>query len=103
MYAIVETGGKQYWVQRERIIDVERLPSQVGEEVVLDKVLLVAHDGEVTVGQPTVEGAQVRATVLRHDRARKVIVFKMRRRRRYRRKAGHRQHFTRLRIEEIIV
>jgi len=103
MYAIVETGGKQYLVQREQIIDVERLPAQVGEEVALDKVLLVAHDGEVTVGQPTVEGARVRATVLRHDRARKIIVFKFKRRRRYRRKAGHRQHFTRLRIEEIIV
>ena len=103
MYAIVETGGKQYRVQRDQIIDVERLPAQVGEEVALDKVLLVAHDGEVTVGQPTVEGAKVRATVLRHDRARKVIVFKFKRRRRYRRKAGHRQHFTRLRIEEIIV
>ena len=103
MYAIVETGGKQYWVQREKIINVERLPAQVGEKVVLDKVLLVAHDGQVTVGQPTVEGAKVRATVLRHDKARKVIVFKMKPKERYRRKAGHRQQFTQLRIEEIVV
>jgi len=103
MYAIVETGGKQYRVQKGQIIDVERLPAEVGEEVELDQVLLVADEGEVTVGQPTVEGAKVCATVLRQDKARKVIVFKFKPKERYRRKAGHRQHFTRLRIEEIVV
>ncbi len=103
MYAIVETGGKQYRVQSGQIIDVERLPAEAGEEVELDQVLLVADDGEVTVGQPTVEGAKVRATVLRQDKARKVIVFKFKPKERYRRKAGHRQPFTRLRIEEIVV
>jgi large subunit ribosomal protein L21 len=103
MYAIVETGGKQYRVQRGQIIDVERLPAEVGEEVELGQVLLVADDGEVKVGQPTVEGAKVHATVLRHDKARKIIVFKYKPKKRYRRKAGHRQHFTRLRIEEIVV
>ena len=103
MYAIVETGGKQYRVQKGQIIDVARLPAEVGEEVELDQVLLVADDGETKVGQPTVEGAKVRATVLRQDRARKVIVFKFKPKERYRRKAGHRQHFTRLRIEEIVV
>jgi len=103
MYAIVETGGKQYRVQRGQIIDVERLPVEVGQQVELDKVLLVADDGEVTVGQPTVEGAKVRATVLRHDKARKIIVFKYKPKKRYRRKTGHRQHFTRLRIDEIVV
>lgn len=103
MYAIVETGGKQYRVQRQQIIDVERLPAEVGEEVELDKVLLVVGDGDTKVGHPTVEGAKVRATVLRHDKARKVIVFKFKAKERYRRKAGHRQHFTRLRIDEIVV
>lgn len=103
MYAIVETGGKQYRVQRGQIIDVERLPVEVGQQVELDKVLLVADDGKVTVGQPTVEGAKVRATVLRHDKARKIIVFKYKPKKRYRRKTGHRQHFTRLRIDEIVV
>jgi len=103
MYAIVETGGKQYRVQRGQIIDVERLPVEVGQQVELDKVLLVADDGEVTVGQPIVEGAKVRATVLRHDKARKIIVFKYKPKKRYRRKTGHRQHFTRLRIDEIVV
>ena len=103
MYAIVETGGKQYRVQRGQIIDVERLPVEVGQQVELDKVLLVADDGKVTVGQPTVEGAKVRATVLRHDKARKIIVFKYKPKKRYRRKTGHRQHFTRLQIDEIVV
>ena len=103
MYAIVETGGKQYQVQRGQVIDVERLPAEVGEQVELDQVLLVADDGEVTVGQPKVEGAKVRATVLRQDKGRKVIVFKFKPKGRYRRKAGHRQHFTRLRIDEIVV
>lgn len=103
MYAIVETGGKQYRVQKGQVIDVERLPAEVGEEVELDQVLLVADDGEVRVGQPTVEGAKVRATILRQDKARKIIVFKFKPKERYRRKAGHRQRFTRLRIEEIVV
>lgn len=103
MYAIVETGGKQYQVQAGQIVDVERLPAEVGQEVELDQVLLVADDDEVQVGQPTVEGAKVRATVLRQDRGRKMIVFKFKPKERYRRKAGHRQSFTRLRIDEIVL
>lgn len=103
MYAIVETGGKQYQVQTGQIIDVERLPADVGDEVQLDQVLLVADEGELKVGQPTVEGAKVRATVLRQDKARKVLVFKFKPKERYRRKAGHRQPYTRLRIDEIVV
>ncbi|MEA3345656.1 MAG: 50S ribosomal protein L21 [Chloroflexota bacterium] len=101
MYAIVKTGGKQYWVQKGQTLDVERLPAGVGEEVKLDQVLLISDDGEVTVGQPMVEGAEVRATVLRQDRDRKIIVLKFKSKNRYRRKIGHRQPFTRLRIEEI--
>jgi large subunit ribosomal protein L21 len=103
MYAIVETGGKQYQVQTGQIVDVERLPADVGEEVELDQVLLVSDDNDVQIGQPTVEGAKVRATVLRQDRGRKIIVFKFKPKERYRRKAGHRQSFTRLRIDEIVV
>jgi large subunit ribosomal protein L21 len=102
MYAIVETGGKQYQVQRGQIIDVERLPAEVGETVELDHVLLVADEGEVRVGQPTVEGAAVQATVLRQDKGRKILVLKFKAKERYRRKAGHRQSFTRLRIDEIV-
>ena len=102
MYAIVETGGKQYQVQTGQIVDVERLPADVGDEVELDQVLLVSDDDQVQIGQPRVEGAKVRATVLRQDRARKIIVFKFKPKERYRRKAGHRQSFTRLRIDEIV-
>jgi large subunit ribosomal protein L21 len=103
MYAIVETGGKQYQVEAGQIVDVERLSADVGDEVELDQVLLVSGDDEVQIGQPRVEGAKVRATVLRQDRGRKVIVFKFKPKERYRRKAGHRQSYTRLRIDEIVV
>ena len=103
MYAIVETGGKQYQVEAGQIVDVERLQAEIGDVVELDQVLLVSGDDEVQVGQPRVEGARVRATVLRQDRGRKVIVFKYKPKERYRRKAGHRQSYTRLRIDEIVV
>jgi large subunit ribosomal protein L21 len=103
MYAVVETGGKQYRVQEGQIVDVERLPAEVGEEVELDQVLLVTDDDGVMVGQPIVEGAKVRATVLGHDKARRITVFKYKPKERYRRKLGHRQPFTRLRVNEIVV
>ena len=103
MYAIMATGGKQYQVQTGQIIDVEWLPADVGQKVELDQVLLVADEEAVRVGQPMVEGARVRATVLRQDKARKILVFKFKAKERYRRKAGHRQPFTRLRIDEIVV
>ena len=102
MYAVVETGGKQYKVLEGQTIEVEKLPFEVGEEVRLDRVLLIApDDGEVRVGQPTVEGANVSATVVGHKRGRKIIVFKYRPKVRYRRKQGHRQTYTSLRIDEI--
>ena len=102
MYAVVETGGKQYKVSEGQTIEVEKLPYEVGETIRLDRVLLVAKDGaEVRVGQPTVEGAAVSATVLDHKRGRKIIVFKYRPKVRYRRKQGHRQTYTHLRIDEI--
>ncbi|MCD6319931.1 MAG: 50S ribosomal protein L21 [Candidatus Desulfofervidaceae bacterium] len=101
MYAIVETGGKQYRVQPGDIIRVERLPGETGEEVLFDKVLLVADGQEVKVGQPVVEGAKVKGVIVKQDRGRKVIVFKFKRRKRYHRKRGHRQYFTAVKIEEI--
>jgi large subunit ribosomal protein L21 len=101
MYAIVETGGKQYRVQPGQTIQVERLPAIVGDSVTLDRVLMVADGEEVTVGRPTVEGAAVQATVVGEGKARKVVIYKYLPRHRYRRKKGHRQLFTRLRIESI--
>lgn len=103
MYAVIETGGKQYRVTEGQTIEVEKLPADVGETVELDRVLLLVDEGKVVTGNPTVKGAVVSATVLRQDRRRKVIVFKYKARERYRRKKGHRQAFTRLRIGEIRV
>lgn len=110
MYAVIKTGGKQYRVSPGDSVEVELLPYEVGEQIELDQVLLVADPpaepgtgaGMVKIGQPLVDGARVRATVTRQGKGRKVIIFKFRRGNRYRRKKGHRQHYTRLRIEEII-
>jgi len=103
VYAVVETGGKQYKVAVGDTVDVERMPVSAGETVELDRVLLVADGDRVMVGQPLVEGARVRATVLDEVKGKKVIVFKYRPKVRYRRKTGHRQRYTRLRIDEIVV
>ena len=102
MYVVVETSGKQYKVSAGEIIDVDKLPLEVGEKVELDKVLLVADGEEVRVGQPTIEGAKVLATVTDHVKGPKLIVFKYRPKERYRRKKGHRQAYTRLMIDEIV-
>lgn len=102
VYAIIETGGKQYRVREGQTIEVEKLPFEEGEEVELDKVLLVTGD-EVKVGQPTIEGAKVLATVIEQGKGKKITVFKFRPKKRYRRKLGHRQPYTRLRIEKIMI
>lgn len=102
MYVVVETSGKQYKVSAGEIIDVDKLPLEVGEKVELDRVLLVADGEEVRVGQPTIEGAKVLATVTDHVKGPKIIVFKYRPRERYRLKKGHRQAYTRLMIDDIV-
>lgn len=101
-YAIIETGSKQYRVQPGDTIEVERLTADLGSTVELDRVLLLADDGRVTVGQPTVDGARVLAEVKEHGRGTKIIVFKYKPKTRYKRKQGHRQAFTKLSISEII-
>ena len=102
MYAVVKTGGKQYRVTPGDSIEVEKLPHEVGEQVELDQVLLVVDGSGAEIGRPLVEGARVKATVTRQAKGRKVIIFKYSAHRRYRRKRGHRQMFTRLRIDEIV-
>ncbi len=102
IYAIIETGGKQYRVTPGQVIDVERLDVLEGETVELDKVLLIADDGDVTVGMPTVEGAKVIATSQGEGKAKKIIVFKYKSKVRYRKKTGHRQLYTRLAIDKIV-
>lgn len=101
MYAVIKTGGKQYKVAKNDVIEVEKLAGEAGKSVSLDDVLLVADDKGVTVGAPTVDGASVTATVLEQGRADKIVVFKKKRRHNYRRKAGHRQDVTVLRIGDI--
>lgn len=102
MYAVVKTGGKQYRVSPGDSIEVEKLPHEVGEQVELDEVLLVANGKGAMIGRPVVEGARVKATVTRQAQGRKVVIFKYRSSKRYRRHRGHRQHLTRLRIDEIV-
>jgi len=103
MYAIVESGGKQYKAVPGGIIEVDRLHLEVGSKVDLDQVLLVSNDDDVKVGTPTVKGANVQATVLEHFKGRKIIIIKYIPKERYRRKKGHRQQYTRLQIDEISV
>lgn len=103
MFAIVETGSKQYRVQAGDVIEVELLPGEPGDAVELERVLLVANGDEVTVGTPVVAGASVKATVLGETKGRKEIVFMYRPKKRIRQKTGHRQKYTQLRVNEIIV
>ena len=102
MYEIVRTGGKQYRVEEGRAITVERLPAEEGSTVELGEVLLIADDGEVTIGTPLIEGARVLAQVETNGRAKKIIVFKYRAKVRTRKKTGHRQAFSRLAVTEIL-
>ena len=100
MYAVIKSGGKQYRVLAGQNLRVEKLPGAAGDKVVFGEVLLVGGDA-LKIGQPTVAGAKVEATILAQDRGKKIIVFKFRRRKNYRRKAGHRQAYTELKIETI--
>lgn len=102
-YAIVEDGGKQFKAVEGATIDVDHFQSEVGEEIDLERVLLVSDGKDVTVGTPLVAGAKVQATVLSQVKGPKVVVFKYRPKKRYRVKTGHRQHYTRLKIDTITI
>lgn len=101
MYAVIENGGKQYRVAVGDKLRLERMEVEPGAELALDRVLMVGVGDDVQVGRPLVEGAAVRATVLSQGRAKKVHIFKMRRRKHYRKQQGHRQYFTEVRITGI--
>ena len=101
MYAVVKTGGKQYRVSAGQKLKVEQIPAEVGAEVTLDQVLMVGEGESVKVGAPLVAGASVKATVVSHGRHDKVKIFKMRRRKHYQKRQGHRQNYTELRIDTI--
>ena len=102
MYAIVKCGGRQYRAEEGSSFVVEKLPYEVGEQIDLDDVLLVSDGVSTSVGQPGVDGASVKATVVEQFRGKKIFVWKYRPRKRYRRRQGHRQYYTRLRVDEIV-
>jgi large subunit ribosomal protein L21 len=101
MYAVIKTGGKQYKVTAGERLKVEKLAGDVGSKVVIDKVLMIADGENTTIGAPLVDGAKVNATVVSHGRGDKVMIFKMRRRKHYRKTQGHRQSFTEILIDDI--
>lgn len=101
MYAIIETGGKQYRVSEGDTLYIEKLPQEAGNTVDVDKVLAVMKDGEMKIGSPLVEGARVVLKVVRHGKGQKVIIFKFKAKKNYRRKKGHRQPFTQVTVEKI--
>ncbi len=102
MYAIVEIAGQQFKVEKEKKLFVHRLDAEQGDSLDFEKVLLVDNDGKVAVGTPTVKGAKVTAKVLEHVKGDKVIVFKKKRRKGYKKKNGHRQLFTQIQVENIV-
>ncbi len=101
MYAVIKTGGKQYRVIPGERLKVEKLDGEVGSDVTLDQVLIVADGENVTIGSPIIVGATVKAKVLSHGRGDKVMIFKFRRRKHYRKTQGHRQSYTEIQIENI--
>jgi large subunit ribosomal protein L21 len=101
MYAVFRSGGKQYRVSQGGSVRVEKVAGEVGSSVTLDDVLMVGQEGDVKIGAPTVEGARVTGTITAQGRGPKLTVFKMKRRKGYRRKQGHRQDYTEIRVDQI--
>jgi len=102
MFAVIKTGGKQYRVELGDVLEIEKLAIEAGKKVTFDEVLLVENDGETLIGTPYLDKAQVKAVVLESFKGEKVIVFKKKRRKQYKRKTGHRQQLMRIKIEEIL-
>jgi len=103
VYAVFRSGGRQYRAQVNAQLLVEKIPVEVGQQIALDQVMLVADQDTVKIGTPLVEGAKVLATVVAQEKGPKIHIFKYRPKTRYRRRAGHRQNYTRLRVDEIVV
>ncbi|MFW6011094.1 MAG: 50S ribosomal protein L21 [Desulfosalsimonas sp.] len=101
MYAVVAAGGKQYRVSEGDVLRIEKMPGNVGETVTFDRVLMLSDGDTVSVGEPVLADAEVSGKILEQGRSKKVLVFKYKRRKRYRRKKGHRQSYTAVRIESI--
>ena len=101
MYAVVNTGGKQYKVNEGEVLRIEKIPGDVGNEVFFDRVLMFSDDENVDIGQPLLANVQVKGHIVEQGKAKKIIVFKYKKRKRYRRKHGHRQSFTAVMIDSI--
>ena len=101
MYAIIQTGGKQYRVSEGDVVSIEKLTAAEGEEVVFDQVLTVVADGDVKIGKPVLEGAKVTAKVVEHGKGKKILVFKYKAKSNYRKRQGHRQPYTKVEISKI--
>ncbi len=101
MYAVIKTGGKQYRVAAGQKLKIEQIPADIGQEITLDQVLSVGEGEQLQIGTPLVNGALVKATVLAQGRHDKIVIFKMRRRKHYRKTQGHRQNYTEVRIDAI--
>nr|YP_009496057.1 ribosomal protein L21 [Rhizosolenia setigera]AWT38497.1 ribosomal protein L21 [Rhizosolenia setigera] len=102
-YAIVEISGRQFWVETGKYYDFNRIPTKLGQEIILNRVLLVNNDGEVLVGKPYLDTVKIKGKVLEHRRGKKTIVYKMRPKKKTRKKQGHRQELTRILIEDITI
>jgi large subunit ribosomal protein L21 len=101
MYAVVSSGGKQYKVQKDEILRVEKISGDIGAPVSFDKVLMFSDGENVNIGQPVLENVLVNGHIVEQDKAKKIIIFKYKRRKRYRRKQGHRQQYTAVKIDSI--
>ena len=102
-YAIVEISGRQFWIETGKYYDLNRIPTELGKEITLNRVLLLNNDGEVLIGKPYLDQVKVTGKILEHLRDRKKIVYKMRPKKKTRKKQGHRQELTRVLIEDISI
>ena len=103
MYAVIKTGGKQHRVTEGEILNIEKVAGEKGDEVIFSEVLMIAHEGDVRVGAPLLEGAKVTGEILAQTKGRKIDVFKMKRRKGYHKKTGHRQQLTNMKIKAISI
>ena len=102
-YAIVEISGRQFWIETGKYYDLNRIPTELGKQITLNRVLLVNNNGKILIGQPYLESVKIKGKILEHLRGRKTIVYKMRPKKKTRKKQGHRQELTRVLIEDITI
>tara|TARA_B110000967_G_scaffold88901_1_gene91488 strand:+ start:2170 stop:2487 length:318 start_codon:yes stop_codon:yes gene_type:complete len=102
-YAIVEISGKQFWVEKDKYYDLNRIPAKINVQISLNRILLVNNEGDILIGKPYLKNVTIKAKVLKHFRGRKILVYKMRPKKKTRKKQGHRQDLTRILIEDISI